>query len=150
MYADNAGNDLLQKADDKALQKAKEEFANFVISVENTIDNAIELGKARDVHMLAVLRELNTVQDDLLALSQSAHEEVPNHNYHTEVTRIIREYIEGIIENEYQKIAQLQESGSDSAQEAPMRVNQLQNIIHFYDNEYPELHLGEWSKKLNF
>ncbi len=142
MYSDNAGNDLLQKADDKALQKAKEVFGDFVISVENIIDRSIELGKARDIQMLTVLRELNTVQDDLTALAKSAHEEVPDHNYHAEVTKIIREYIAGIIDHEYQKIEELRKTKPEEIQEITMRMNQLSNIIQFYDTEYPELQLA--------
>ncbi len=138
----------MEEADDEALQKSRDEFADFVIGLENKLDQAEEYGRAGDMRMLGVLNELSDIKTDLEALARSAHEELPSRDYHAEVTKIIREYIAGIIEREYEAIGLFIRENPEAKQDATVRANQLLHIISFYGDLYPELDLGVWKEKV--
>jgi hypothetical protein len=140
--------DYLETVDDAALQKAKNDFGDFVISIENRLDQAEAFGEAGDMRMLTTLLELQDVQNDLVPLAHNANEELPSKNYHVEVTKLIRAYIVGIIQKEYETIQQLIQDSPQLHQEFVSRINQLLNVISFYHQLYPELDLNSWEEKV--
>ncbi len=140
--------DFLETADDDAMQQAKRDFGDFVVGIENRLDQAETYGKAGDIRMLTVLLELQDVQSDLETLAKNAHEEMPSKNYHMEVTKIIRTYIAGIIEKEYESLQKSISEKSESPQNITSRINQLLHITSFYQELYPELELAHWGEKV--
>lgn len=145
----NYDYDYIGRADDEAVQDAKNKFADFIIGLESRLDSADEFGKNGDIRMLAELRELTDVKEDIEALAKQAEEDIPGRDYHAEVTKLLKSHLEHIIEIEIQKIAEFLETNSDGRQEATSRINQLQNIVHFYSELYPELNLSRFGEKIN-
>lgn len=137
--------DYLEQADDEALQFAKAKFVDFLAGLEEFLDRAREYGKEGDMRMLGILEEFEGVEDDIILLAKSAQEEVPPKNYHAEVTKIIRTYIEEIVQKEYELL--LSYSGEETEEEKHIRIGQLLNIIAFYSDLYPELNLAVWKEK---
>ena len=140
--------DYLETNDDRATQKAKKAFVDYIVGLEQTLDDAASAGKAGDIRMLETLGELQDVDTELEYYAVRANELVPMRKYHIEIGKLVREYLPVILKKEMADIESALTENPDAVGEATSRLNQIENIISFYRGLYPELKLEAWEEKI--
>jgi hypothetical protein len=140
--------DYREESDAAVVQDARDALVDYVVSLEQKLDMAETYGKQGDIRMLALLSDLNTVEEDLAYYAKRAHEPVPMRNYHTEIEKLIRSYLAVILKKETEAIETGLEAAPDDTAPAIARLSELDAIIAFYAELYPDLNLSLWSEKI--
>lgn len=141
--------DYMEMSDAHLAQKAKDELLDYIVRLEQTLDQAVAYGKKGDIRMLTILGELNTVDEDLTYYCKRANEMKPIRDYHHEIGKLIREYLPVILKKELEDIEAELALNPDETEDATARLEQLNHIIQFYGELYPEIDGTPWSKKIS-
>ncbi|MBP7804711.1 MAG: hypothetical protein KA052_00625 [Candidatus Pacebacteria bacterium] len=133
--------DYLEHAESDKLQQAKDEFVDFIVSLEGTLDEAEEYGKERDLRMLDLLKELDTVDEDIEYYAKRANDPIPMRDYHVEISKLIHNYLLGILNKELDITEKFLQENPDDTEEAVKGLNEIGRLISFYSDLYPDLNL---------
>lgn len=133
--------DYLEHAESEKLQEAKDEFVDFVVSLEGTLDEAEAYGKERDLRMLDLLKELDTVDEDIEYYAKRANEPLPMRDYHVEISKLIHNYLLGILNKELDVTEKFLQENPDDTDEAIRGLEEIGRLVSFYSDVYPDLNL---------
>ncbi len=141
--------DYLEHAESDKLQQAKDEFVDFIVSLEGTLDEAEAYGKERDLRMLALLKELDTVDEDLEYYAKRANEPLPMRDYHVEISKLIHNYLLGILNKELDVVETFLQNNPDDTDEAVNGLDEIGRLISFYSDIYPDLNFESVRARLS-
>ena len=140
--------DILDNYKDHDLEEAKEGFFERIAFLEEHLDEAERLGKARDFEMLEVLEEVEEMQKETAEYSKVVGESTSLTNSKVRKGKIIEKYLYSVLEDEIEDISAGIKRYEGHAKNLPERIESMKNTIEFYGELYPELGLEKLREKL--
>lgn len=125
----------LERAQSDELTNAKIELADYIVYLEDKLEEAEGYGHRGDSHMFVILREIEGAQSELEYYSKKAHESMPIKNYEESAQHIALRYLPKIVDAQIITLKGRKSSGEDITGE----IDELTELVSFYANEYEEL-----------
>ena len=141
--------DYLDKSKSADFRHSKDDFFQYILELEKDIEQATDYGKKGDIRMLDVLRDMDSLQEDIKERATQSGEDVPPRDYHVEVVKILHTYIRPVLSNEIESIEQEVNQAGGNHSISLDRIYELERITDFYTEIYPELHLDGLDKKIH-
>ena len=127
-----------ERVEEEVRNSLRQDFLDYVVGVENSLEEAERCGVAGDIHMIEILEGLFSVNEEIKFHAQSADEDLPPVDYGMKVWKITEKYFNPIIEKELDRIqAGIAEEGTTEYWQS--EVENIAGIVGFFKETYPEL-----------
>ena len=131
-------NEYAEHFKDEEARKLKQDFLDYIIGVQDALEQAERYGAAGDARMLDIIAGFRNLQQDVVAEAKFTNEEIPPEDYTEKVWHIVRDYFSKVISGEILRI----QNGMQPEGETSYWSSEIENLngrIEYFKNWFPEL-----------
>ena len=131
-------NEYAERFKDEEARKLKGDFLNYIIGIQDALEQAERYGAAGDARMIPIIQGFRNLQEDVAKEAKFVNEELPPEDYSQKVWHITRNYFSKVIAGESLRIL----DGMDSEGETSYWNSEIDNLngtIEYFKEWFPEL-----------
>ena len=131
-------NEYAEHFKDEEARKLKGDFLNYIIGIQDALEQAERYGAAGDARMIPIIQGFRNLQEDVVKEAKFVNEEIPPEDYSQKVWHITRDYFSKVIEGEILRIQDgIQAEGETSYWNS--EIDNLNGTIEYFKEWFPEL-----------
>ncbi len=141
-------NEYVAYYEDEEKRKVKQDFLDYIISIENNLEIAEEYGSLGDIRMFDVLKNMVYINEDVASHAKFAEEEMPPEDYGTHVWHLVRDCFQKVASREIERI----QNGVDADglnRDWKSEISNLIDQISFFKKVYVELDVEDFLNTLD-
>ena len=141
-------NEYVEHFKDEEDRKLKQDFLDYIISIENSLEQAEIYGSQGDVRMLEIVEGLQDIQQKVIHQAEFSNEPVPPEDYSVRVGHIVSAYFSKVIDTETERIRNgIKEEGLNGQWKT--EIKNLIDKIDYFKEQYSELEIAPHIKALD-
>ncbi len=124
-----------ERYDSEQFESSRREMFDYIVHLEDTLEQAEKLGSNGDPDMFLLLKSIENADEELVLYAKESNESVPIKKYSQSIENLKVKFLPKIVT----EMVKLLKEGKKAQEE----MNELIDIISYYNEEYPELGLAD-------
>ena len=140
--------DFKEKFQDEDNLNRKQDFLDYIVRIEELLEQAEEYGASGDARMLDIVESLQNIDKKVTDQADFANEQRPPIYHAAKITKILFSYFAKVIENEISRI-QIGIGSEGLDERWNLEIKNLENKIYYFKQMYPTLDVDSFLKKIS-